>query len=639
MTDVPGKAATPPLSVAPVTSLADSVVQDGNTLYCSLPLSGERRSVGGLLQANARRFPGHPVYLEKAQGRYQPVSWEEFAQRVATVASFLSFHGIGSGDRVAVVSRNRGEMLLTELAVMSLGAIYVPIFAGYTGPTLLELLDHCGAEALFVSGEDQLQKLAGLVRPRLVVSYDPLPPERLDGLLPMVTGARESLPEILLRHAVNGVSEQDAFLRAAAAVDPATPCLMMYTSGTSGRQKGVLLTHDNILSQQRAMAAIWTLTPADRVLSYLPWHHSFGGIFEKYLALSNAAPLALDESHGKDFPILLANFKTIRPTVYFSVPMLHQALVNHVRTHSEDEPEVFHPELRFVFTAAAPLPANISEYFASKGIPVVEGWGLTETAPCCTVTDMHRPRSVPGMVGHPIPGVKLSIAEDGEILVQGPNVMLGYHASPEATGRALPGDGWFHTGDLGEIVDRGLKLLTRKDRVFKMLNAEKVVPTVLENRLAGLSHYIRHALVVGSGQGFLAALIFPDLALIGEELGADREAAEQVVTESFRQAILELNRTNPVKYEHLQAFAVVSRELSVDAGELTPSLKVRVQNVLRGSQRYITAIFDPTEDCDCRFLQKILRMAPDGRPCIRGKAVTLDRCHECGPSVLDAVEP
>ena len=424
------------------------------------------------------------------------------------------------------------------------------------------------------------------------------------------------------------------FLDAARGVYPAEPALMMFTSGTSGVLKGVVLTHDNILSQQRALSAIWSVTPNDRFLSYLPWHHSFGGIFEKYTALYNGATIHIDNSRGKDFPLLLRNWAAVRPTIYFSVPQVYQQLVVHAQTHPGDGQWIFHEGLRFVFTAAAPLPANISEYFAAREIPVLEGWGLTETSPCCTLTDFTQARTVPGMVGYPLPGVTVRVAPDGEILVRGANVMREYFKDPRATARALPGDGWFHTGDLGELVGAGLKLVARKDRVFKTLNAEKVVPTAIENRLAGMNRFIRHVVVAGDGRSFLAALIFPDYFRITEEFGDDTVTAERVVKESLRDAIVAFNQTHPVKYERIRAFAVISKELSIDSHELTPSMKVRVRTVLDHADEYLEAVYEPDADCDCRFLRKVMRLAPDNRPCFAGKDRTLDQCHECGQFVF-----
>jgi long-subunit acyl-CoA synthetase (AMP-forming) len=606
------------------TSLARSVRREGNILISTIEPLGPAESVGGLLARNRRRFADRPMVRERVGDALVSVTWEEFAREVFRLASFLGARGVVAGDRIAVVSRNRREMLTTEFAVMSLGAVHTPIFHAYTSEQVQSLVEQAGARVAFVGGE-QLSKVCGTSLD-LIVCYDPLSAVESGG-----EGVVE-LERVVAREPGEHVGDADLeeFLRRAANVDRHAACLMMYTSGTSGRQKGVLLSHDNILSQQRALARVWSVTPEDRLMTYLPWHHSFGGIFEKYTALYNGATLTLDDSYGKDFDRLLRNWRAIKPTIYFSVPKIHQQLVSHVQMHPEDEADVFHDELRFVFTAAAPLPAKISEFLAGKGIAVVEGWGLTETAPCCTLTDMGEARTVPGMVGYPIPGVALKLAPDGEILVRGDNVMLGYHEDPEASARCLPGDGWFRTGDLGEFVDRGLKLVTRKDRVFKMLNAEKVVPTILENRLAGLNEYIQHVLIVGDGRSSLAALVFLDLFRIREEFGEDLERASDVVKTSLVDTIRRFNEENPVKYERLRAFAVIDRELTVENHELTPSLKVRVRNVLENMEQFVDAIYDPLDDCDCRFLRKVLRLEPDGRPCMRGKDATLDRCHECG---------
>jgi len=388
-------------------------------------------------------------------------------------------------------------------------------------------------------------------------------------------------------------------------------------------------------SHQRALAAIWTVTPEDRFLSYLPWHHSFGGIFEKYTALYNGAALHIDDSLGKDLDQLFANWTAVRPTIYFSVPKIYQQLVARVESRPDDERLIFHPGLRFVFTAAAALPAHLAAYFAARRIPVIEGWGLTETSPCCTLTDLVEPRTVQGMVGYPIPGVRVRIAADGEIDVHGPNVMLGYFDEPEATRAALPGDGWFRTGDLGALEGTGLHLISRRDRVFKLANAEKVVPTGIELRLAGMNPYIRHVIVVGSGRDYPAAVVFPDFFRIKEEFGFDRATAERTVKESILGTVLEFNRTHPVRYERIQAIALVSRELTIERNELTPSLKVRVGNVLDGAWEYVDAAYNPNAGCACRFLQKVLRLTPDARPCYAGKDRTLSDCHACGSFIFD----
>ncbi len=619
-----------------VTRHAESVVRDGDLVYSTIEPPGGPEAIGALLARNVDRFRDRVVYREKRGGRFAGVTWEDFLCDVVSFGQFLSAAGVGKGDRVAVLSSNRGSMLIVEFAAMCIGAVYVPIFPGYSAGQAHALIEYSGATALVVSDQGQLDKIHVPGSIRLVVSFDPIARATVDDALAGRTAAYCTLSAALRRHAVEGPDDLRVkmFLWSAARVRPEDTCLMMYTSGTMGQQKGVRLSHDNILSQQRALSSIWRITPEDRLLSYLPWHHSFGGIFEKYTALCSGATLALDDSFGKDFDQLLRNWKDVRPTIYFSVPKIYQQLVDYVRTHPGEERRIFHDGLRFVFTAAAPLPANLSDFFAERGVPVVEGWGLTETSPCCTLTDMAEPRTVPGMVGYPIPGVRLRLAGDGEILVQGPNVMSGYHENPEATAAVLPGDGWFRTGDVGAFSGKGLRLVTRKDRVFKMLNAEKVVPSELEIDLAGRNKYIRHVVVAGEGRSFLTVLIYPNFFLIEEEFGQDRAAADRVVGDSLRRTMLEFNAAHGVRYERVQAFAVISKELSVEDHELTPSMKLRIRNVMRNAEDYVEAIYEPSRDCDCRFLRKVMRLEPDARRCFQGKDMTLDQCHECGSFVF-----
>ena len=617
----------------PAMSHALAAVREGDIIRSKLAPVGTRESVGALLARNVARFGPHAVFAERHDAAFRAVSWDGFARDVASFGAFLADMGVGPGARVAVVSPNRGEMLVAEFATMSLGAMYAPIFAGYPAEQVRELFQQVDPVVVIVAGREQLAGVWCGASMRALVTFDAADPGAVVAALGGTRVHHATFADVLAQGAAG--PRPAAFLDAAALVDPDAPCLLNFTSGTSGVLKGVVLTHDNILSQQHALSAIWSVTRDDRFLSYLPWHHSFGGIFEKYTALYNGATIHIDDSRGKDFGALLRNWTNVRPTIYFSVPHVYQQLVTHVQARPEDEATIFHSGLRFVFTAAAPLPGTVSAFFAAKRVPVLEGWGLTETSPCCALTDLNEARSVPGMVGYPIPGVTIRIASDGEILVRGPNVMRGYYGNPEATAQALPGDGWFHTGDLGEFVGAGLKLVARKDRVFKMLNAEKVVPTEIENRLVAMNSFIRHVIVAGQGRRFLSAIIFPDYFRIAEQFGADREAAERVVKESLRDTLLAFNREHRVKYERIQAFALVSRELTLERQELTPSMKVRVRNVLENAEEYVEALYEPRDVSGCRYLRKVMRLAPDDRRCFAGLDRTLDQCHACGGFVFD----
>lgn len=617
-------------------SHASAALHAGLEIWSALEPIGPRESVGAMLARNVARMGDRPAFMERRSGRFHPVTWRQLALQAAALGRWLTRAGIGAGDRVAIFSPNRGEMLVAEFAVMGIGATYVPIFAGYAAEQATALVAQSRPAALIVPSVETLSKTGAPGLLRAVLTIDASDPRTIEAALGTMAARGASLAMALDECAA---CDEDAalaqFLASASTVDPDSAALMMYTSGTSGRLKGVLLTHDNILSQQRALAAIWTVTPEDRFLSYLPWHHSFGGIFEKYTALYNGAALHIDDSLGKDLDRLFANWMAVRPTIYFSVPKIYQQLVARVESRPNEERLIFHPGLRFVFTAAAALPAHLAAYFAARRIPVIEGWGLTETSPCCTLTDLEEPRTVQGMVGYPIPGVHVRIAADGEIDVRGPNVMLGYFNEPEATHAALPGDGWFRTGDLGALEGAGLRLISRRDRVFKLANAEKVVPTGIELRLAGMNPYIRHVIVVGNGRDYPAAVVFPDFFRIKEEFGFNRGAAERAVKDSLLQTVLEFNRTHPVRYERIQVIALVSRELSIERNELTPSLKVRVGNVLDGVWEYVDAVYEPNAGCSCRFLRKVLRLTPDERPCYAGKDRTLSDCHSCGSFIFD----
>ncbi|MFQ6613766.1 MAG: AMP-binding protein, partial [Fidelibacterota bacterium] len=363
-----------------------------------------------MIERNAARFQSHPVYQDVREDHLETLSWTQYLQDVIHLQASLKRLGIRRGDRVAILSRNRREMLEIEMAVMSMGAVAVPIFAGYPSVQADRLTHFCDPAVVVVADLEQYEKLDTPESVPTIITFEPLD----------VSAANLVDFQDLLS------GDQSDGNLAGADVEPDNVCLMMYTSGTMGKPKCVQLTHGNILSQQAAMRVLWKLSSRDRFLSYLPWHHSFGGIFEKYAALYNGATLSLEHGYGKNIDLLLRNWAAVRPTVFFSVPRIYQEIVARMLQTPDLESVIFHDELRFIFTAAAPLPKNISDHFEKHNIPVYEGWGLTETSPCCTVTDPSVPR-VPGIVGKPIPGVEIRFDEDGEILVRGPNIMKGYY--------------------------------------------------------------------------------------------------------------------------------------------------------------------------------------------------------------------
>ncbi len=535
-----------------------------------LSLPPYHKNLAQMLNENAAAFSNNTVYQEVRNGKYVPLPWEQFQRDIANIQRQLQNLGLKPGDRVAILSRNRREMLELEMAVMAMGAITVPIFAGYPSGRASELVDFCEPKWVAVSDQEQLDKLNSAAANYGIIHFESLnsgfsgPLVSFDALL---SGSSDS-------HTIQNEN-----------VSATTVCLMMYTSGTMGKPKCVRLTHQNILSQQAAMRVLWKLSNRDRFLSYLPWHHSFGGIFEKYAAITNGAVLSLEHGFGKNIEILLSNWKQVMPTVFFSVPKIYQQLVTLAMQDSEVEHLLFHKELRFIFTAAAPLPKTVSDVFESRGIPVVEGWGLTETSPCCTITDPKLPRK-PGVVGKPIPGVSIRLAGDGEILIRGPNVMSGYYKNPEATRKVLTEDNWFYTGDMGEFCESGLRLISRKDRIFKLSNAEKVIPTEIENLITGDCAFLSHAFLAGNGRDYPVALLFPNKAMFKQmpdesHLKPGCECPENLgdFAHCLTHCLKKLNNEIDVKYARPHAAMLVDYELSIEREELTPSMKV-APNVL-----------------------------------------------------------
>ncbi|MFH1279019.1 MAG: AMP-binding protein [Candidatus Eisenbacteria bacterium] len=562
---------------------------DGLTSEHSLPPFPP--NIATMLVENVARFDGHPVFQHAAGGSMRPLSWRRLGNDVILLQAALAARGVGRGDRVAVLSRNRREMLEIELAVMSMGAVSVPIFHGYPAAKAQGLVRFCEPAVVVTADTEQYGKLDSPDEFGAVVVFDPVGEA--------AGGNVVRFEELLAGGETSGMEI------AGTEVAPGAVCLMMYTSGTTGRPKLVQLTHSNILSQQAAMRVLWKLTEKDRFLSYLPWHHSFGGIFEKFAALSNGAVLSLEHGYGKDMDVLLENWMRVRPTCFFSVPRVYQEITSRAAGDREVEKAVFHDELRFIFTAAAPLPKNISDVFEERGIPVYEGWGLTETSPCCTVTDPSIPRD-PGVVGKPIPGVSVKLGEDDEILVRGPNVMSGYYRNPVDTERAMLDEGWFATGDVGAITEAGVRLISRKDRIFKLSNAEIVIPTEIENLIVKDCAYLSHAFVAGSGRDYPVVLLFPNRAMFSRvpDGTSVRDACEcpeapRDLAHCLGRCMRRVADSIDAKYARPRAAMLIDHELSIENEELTPSMKLAPGVVARVFKADIESLYgseDPANE-------------------------------------------
>ncbi len=564
----------------------------GEERKSTIPLGDFEDSLGVVLRTRAQRWADRTYIRFRSGAEDHAVSWKTFADDSFQIARHLIEQGIQHGDRIAMISENRVEMLGFELAVMSIGAVTVPIFHGYPGRQIAYMLGHARPRFVVASDMHQLEKIERDRHPHVEKFFCMDSDSRSE--------AWGALDFASLRRP--GGASQDDLTRRIDAVNPDDLCVVMYTSGTTGPPKGVKLSHRNIISQQKAIEAIWDVDANDVVMSYLPWHHSFGGLFERFICLYHGCTQCLDDSRGRDIERLIENWTAFKPTLFFSVPRVHDLLMTQCRQRREVSDVVFGQGLRFVFTAGAALPAHVERAYQQLGIPVVEGWGLTETSPCVTLTDRTGPwRS--GYVGFPIPGVTVRIDSDGEILVKGPNVMAGYLDDEDATSRVLDSDGWFHSGDLGEFTEHGLRLIGRKDGAFKLTTGEKVHPQRVETVLVNESPYISAVVALGRGEDHVCALIYPDLSRVREWADSNGIQSESLIDEAAVHELFadELARINPmieVKYQRVRRAVLIGRELTLADGELTPSGKVVRKAIMNNYKGQIEKLFadDPPDE-------------------------------------------
>jgi len=538
------------------------------------------RSVGALLRSRAERFGDKDaVRFRTRSGRWQELSFRQLDYLCRVSAAGLAELGVHRGDTVLVCAPNGVAVLVAELALLSLGAVSAPVYSDYSPELLAHCARDCGAKVALCGTTVQQHKLSRAVSISRMVVLDE---EALPGALTAVKvlDAVRQLPEDERDRRLAAVEE------ACGSVQPGDLAFLLYTSGTTGPPKGVELTHGNVLSQQAAIAQVWDVSPRDVFLSYLPWHHCFGGLFERLMALWNGALLVIDDSRGRDLDKLLANFREVKPTVYFSVPRVYQGLIARARADAKVREALLHPGLRLVFTAAAPLPAPAYRFFEEAGVPVHEGWGLTETSPCATLTRPGEPRES-GVAGWPLPGtaVRLDRVEQadppqGEVLVRGPQVMRGYRNAPEDTARVLR-DGWLRTGDLGEWTDRGLRVRGRVDGVFKLENGEKVSSAVVEARLLASTPLLEQAVVLGDGQPFTTALCWLSVPAVrswaeANGLTPDPDALPRLpeLRRALTEALQAANALAQVPYERVRRVALLGTPPSLETGELTPTQKV-----------------------------------------------------------------
>ncbi|MGH7483291.1 MAG: AMP-dependent synthetase/ligase [Longimicrobiales bacterium] len=565
----------------------------------------------------------------KEDGRWRSITYRQQAEDVHRLARALGALGVRRGDRIALLAENRPEWALTDFAILCVGAVGVPFYPSLPADQIRPLLEDSGAKLIFVSTADQLAKVRevrrGLERLERIIVFDDV----VDDTAELLT-----LRQTLELGEREGEADPHIFRRRALEAVPEDLATIIYTSGTTGRPKGVMLTHDNVFSNVEACSQLLETGPDDLALSFLPLSHIFERMLD-YWYFRNGCVIAYVQA----FDQVAAAMREAKPTIVGSVPRLYEKIYARVLSHSglrgriarwardlaiaraEQRFEgrsvgplfglrraladrfVFAKiraatggRLRFFISGGAPLALEVAKFFYGAGLVILEGYGLTETSP---VTNVNTPSAIRlGTVGRPVPGTEEMIGEAGEILVRGPQVMKGYYGMPDQTAKVLDADGWFHTGDIGEIDEDGfLRITDRMKDLIVTAGGKNIAPQPIENR-AKRNRFVGEAVMIGDRRPFPILLVVPDFDALrswaeGEGIPAADDGA--LVRDDEVQAKMQAEVLGSLDdlagYERPKKLGLIGTEFTVESGELTPSMKVKRRVVQERYAELIEALY------------------------------------------------
>ena len=568
----------------------------------------------------------------KRNGRYQPISHDTLLERIRRTAFGLEDIGVRAGDRVAILSENCPEWAIADYACLTLGATDVPIYPNLPPDQICYILRDSGAVAIFVSTAEQLAKVAAVRGEcsalRRVITFADSP-----GAADMTLSALETSGA-----QVDSDARRKAFEARALAVRPEDLATIIYTSGTTGEPKGVMLTHDNIYSNAIVGAKAIPFAGNDTCLSFLPLSHIFERTGGHYTMLATGTSIAYAES----IDTVPLNMTEVRPTLVLSVPRLYEKMYARVLENAVTggalkrriffwarsvadrwadvrlaggtprgalaiqykiaQRLVFSKlqartggRLRYFVSGGAPLASEINKFFYAAGLVVLEGYGLTETSPVISLNTPDNFRI--GTVGKPVPGTEVTIAGDGEILARGPQIMKGYFNKPTATAEVIDADGWFHTGDIGELRDGFIAITDRKKDIIVTAGGKNIAPQPIENRVK-TSTFVSQAVMIGDKRKFPVMLIVPNWDSL------EKWAREQNVPYSDRATLMKfpavrtkMDQEVQAKIEGLAHFempkkiGLLEHDFSIERGELTPTLKVKRRVVDKTYKSLIDSLY------------------------------------------------
>lgn len=582
----------------------------------------EPASIPAMFFARAEAHANEPRYMAKIDGAYRSVSWSACRDNVLAVASALLDLGLRPNDRIAILASTRPEWMEADVGALSIACVTIPIYPSNLPAECGYILVNSGARTIFVENAAQADKIRQAVRDGIDIE-DSHVAVQVDRIVVMDGQAEGCLtwPKLLSDGRARLERNRAEIERRTAAISEDQLATIVYTSGTTGLPKGVVQTHGNHLAALHAIREVGMAQQGDIDFAFLPLAHSFGRMME-YLGLYMATVTA----YAEKIDTLVDDIAMARPHVLPSVPRIYEKVyagiqqareasgvvsrrifdwavsVGEARAQHVNEgkpvPAVLsvldavahrlvfrkiHARLggrmKFMVSGGAPLSNEINRFFHAVGLPILEGYGLTETTPILTC---NRPGATRiGTVGPAIPGVKLRIAEDGEILAKGPNVAREYYERPTETAEAWDAEGWFHTGDIGELEDGMLRITDRKKELIKTAGGKYVAPQKIENLLKARP-LISQAVVIGDRLKYCVALLTldPD-AVRAWASGRDRNgssieklAEDPELVGAVESQVAAVNK-ELASFESIKYFRILPRDFSIESGELTPSLKIK----------------------------------------------------------------
>jgi long-chain acyl-CoA synthetase len=588
---------------------------------------------GTLAQAfdhQARKFGARTLLKQKRDTVWRDFSWSEISDAAGKLRAGLIRMGIKPGDRVAILSDNSPQWVIVDQAVLGLGAVTTPLYTTSGAEEHRHVLGDSGARIVAANSDDMVKKVIDL--------GGSLP--GLEGIIALHPGAQEQA-------ASNGAPR--VMTLASASGDSAAPvsegkrddlATLIYTSGTTGASKGVMLTHGNLLANVEDAVTVLGVNEGDNILSFLPVAHSFERTAGYYTVVLGGGQIAYAEGLAQ----IPANLQEIKPRLLLVVPRLLEAIYDRVQKTVRSGPplrqklfnlaietgkrateyrhsgkpmppllamqmaiyrklvfhrivSIFGGRLRYLISGGAPLPTEIYRFLAAAEVPIIEGYGLTEAAPIVSVNLLPGHAKI-GTVGRRLPSVEAKTADDGELLVRGPNVMKGYFKLDKETAEAIDSDGWLHTGDVAQIdADGFIKITDRKKEIIVLSGGKNVSPAYLETKLA-TDPYVSQACVFGDRRKHLAALLVPNLENLQDVLkdkGLAGKPAEEIMKSpelrSFFQARLREFNKPLSDVEAIAAFTLIAQPFSQENGEMTPTMKVRRKEVQQHYKDVIDSMF------------------------------------------------